>query len=122
MSPTNVESYSAHRDLGLVPLLAAPQDNLLLLAFAGHDTTATAISLALKMLSQHPAVLAKLRAEQQAAVAQHGSAITDAVLRECTYLDATVKELLRHQVGAWGCWQRLCGNVLIYIPNGSGLD
>jgi hypothetical protein len=75
---------------------------LLNLAWAGHDTTATALTSALWLLPQHHAVLARLRAEQQAVVAQHGEAITEAVLKESPYLDAVVKELLRHQVGVGG--------------------
>ncbi len=78
--------------------MAVLQDVAINLAWAGHDTSATALARAVWQLAQQPAVLARLRAEQQAAVAQHGSAITEAVLRECTYLDAVVREVLRLRV------------------------
>ncbi len=77
------------------------QDIALNLAWAGHDTYATAIMRLLWLLPQHPAVQQKLRSEQQDALSQHGEAITEAVLRDCPYLEATVKELLR--VEASGC-------------------
>jgi hypothetical protein len=47
-------------------------------------------------------VLAKLRQEQRQVVAKHGGQLGEAALKECAYLEATVKELLRHEVGC--CW------------------
>jgi cytochrome P450 len=70
---------------------------------ATPPTGTSTISRLLWLLPQHPALLARLRAEQQAAVAQHGTAITEAVLRECTYLDAVVREVLRLYVSGTSC-------------------
>jgi hypothetical protein len=47
------------------------------------------------LLPQHAPVLQKLRSEQQDVLARHGEAVTEAALRDCPYLEATVKELLR---------------------------
>lgn len=45
--------------------LPALQDTSLNLLFAGHDTSASAIMLAVRHLKLQPAVLEKLRREQQ---------------------------------------------------------
>ena len=74
------------------------QDVLLELSFAGHNTSSTTATRLLWLLTQHPAVVARLRAEQQAVVAQHGSAISEAVLKQTPYLDAVVKESMRVHV------------------------
>jgi hypothetical protein len=76
----------------------ALQDLAIVLAWAGHDTSSSALSRALHLLAGSPGVLARLRAEQQEVVAQHGQSITEAVLRQCTYLDAVVREVLRLHV------------------------
>jgi hypothetical protein len=81
-------------------LLPALQDTLVELAYAGHSTGTSSITRLLWLLPQQPAVLARLRAEQQEVVAQHGEAITEAVLRDSPYLDAVVRESLRLHVSA----------------------
>lgn len=78
---------------------------LLELSFAGHQTSSSTTTRLLWLLPQHPAMLARLRDEQQQAVAQHGQAITDAVLKDCPYLDAVVRESMR-----------------AYVSSGSSLD
>ena len=50
--------------------------------FAGHETTGNALTRILLSLPQHPAVLQKLRDEQAALVARHGSQITGADLQQ----------------------------------------
>jgi cytochrome P450 len=57
------------------------RDELMTLLVAGHETTATALSWAIELLSRHPAELARLEAE-----------VDDG---EDAYLDAVIKETLR---------------------------
>jgi cytochrome P450 len=59
------------------------RDELLTLLFAGHETTATALSWCFERLLRHPGVLDRLRAE----IEEEGD--------EGPYLDAVVKETLR---------------------------
>ncbi|MGZ5397717.1 MAG: cytochrome P450, partial [Mycobacterium sp.] len=63
------------------------RDQLLTLLFAGHDTTATALTWALERLTRHPDALA--RAVQAAEASAAGDSEGD------TYLDAIAKETLR---------------------------
>ena len=79
-----------------------PQDLAITLSWAGHDTSSTALCRALWLLPRHPQVLAKLREEQRQVAAKHGRQLDEASLKECPYLEATVKELLRHEVGCRG--------------------
>jgi cytochrome P450 len=73
------------------------RDQVALSLFAGHETTGTTIARMLAYLTadRHPAVLAKLRAEQEAVVAKHGPELTPAACAAMPYADATVKELFR---------------------------
>ena len=64
--------------------------------FAGHDTTATLISWATWLLSQHGEVLESLRAElKQQKIWADGKIPSYDQLLKCTYLDAVLKESLR---------------------------
>jgi len=69
------------------------RDELMTLLVAGHETTATALAWTLERLVRHPAVLARLRAEQE----EGGTA----------YLDATIKETLRLRPVVPGVVRRL---------------
>ena len=51
--------------LKMADFCSVVQDTSLNLLFAGHDTSATAITLAVRHLKLHPHVLSKLRQEQQ---------------------------------------------------------
>ncbi|SRR5581483_9597744 len=57
------------------------RDELMTLLVAGHETTATALSWAIELLSRHPAELAKLEDEVESGDGE--------------YLDAVIKETLR---------------------------
>ncbi|CAB9520999.1 Leukotriene-B(4) omega-hydroxylase 2 [Seminavis robusta] len=65
--------------------------------FAGHDTTATTISWAIWLLSQHPNVLEKLRAElrDRQIFSTPEQRPTYEQLQQCEYLEAILKEVLR---------------------------
>ncbi|KAK9828793.1 hypothetical protein WJX72_002103 [[Myrmecia] bisecta] len=71
------------------------QDLFLNLMFAGHDTSAATLLMLFRDLALHPEVMQKLRAEQAQVREDHGSAITDAALRDMKYADAVIKEALR---------------------------
>lgn len=64
------------------------------LAPAGHDTSSNTLTNALAQLQHHPEVTDKLRQEQQVLVARHGPQITPAVLREMTYADAVIRQVV----------------------------
>ena len=66
-------------------------DNILLLLLAGHDTSATALTQCFSNLQDHPDVMEKLRAEQQAVMRKHGQQYTPAALKDMVYADAVIK-------------------------------
>ena len=72
-------------------------DNIKTFLFAGHDTTASALSWALYLISTHPKVEAKLLLEfaNNGLSAGDNSALTYEVLNQMPYLAAVVKEVLR---------------------------
>eukprot|EP00877_Chromochloris_zofingiensis_P005472 jgi/Chrzof1/14926/Cz09g21020.t1 len=72
-------------------------ENLLLLLFAGHDTSSVTLTQALANIQEHPEVMEKLRSEQQAVVAKHGDKFTAHTLKAMVYAEAVIKETLRHR-------------------------
>ena len=66
----------------------------LLMLFAGHETTTSMLTSLLMALAQHPKVLAKARAEQQAVMAG-SSELTLAQVQQMPYLDQVLKEVER---------------------------
>ncbi|KAL0948881.1 hypothetical protein HGRIS_008998 [Hohenbuehelia grisea] len=70
------------------------QDEILNIMIAGRDTTATTLTYSVYMLSQHPKVLAKLRAEVLEKVGSSRRPTFDD-MREMKYLRAFVNEVLR---------------------------
>ncbi|KAI8462804.1 MAG: cytochrome P450 [Monoraphidium minutum] len=93
---------------GEIALLAAAKDeqgeglseniittSIMLLLFAGHDTTTTAICDLLCLLHSEPRAFARLREEQSEVVAAHGPQITPDALRGMRYAEAAVREGLR---------------------------
>jgi cytochrome P450 len=69
------------------------RDELIALLFAGYDSTATALSLTLGLLADHPSVQADLRSELDT-VLDDGPP-TPAALDDLPLLDAVVRESLR---------------------------
>jgi cytochrome P450 len=69
------------------------RDELVTLFLAGHETTAASLSWAWYLLSQHPAVLAALRAELDGVLG--GRRVTVEDLPKLGYLDKVFKEVLR---------------------------
>lgn len=71
------------------------QDQIVTQLLAGHETTATSLIKILTLLFDNPAVLAALRAEQDAVVAAHGDTLTPAAVAAMPLADATVRETMR---------------------------
>jgi retinoid hydroxylase len=73
--------------------LAELKDQILLLLFAGHETLTSAIASFCLLLAQHPQVMARARQEQQELSRSQPLTLDD--LKQMTYLDAVLKEVLR---------------------------
>lgn len=69
------------------------KDHAILLAFAGHDTTTSMLTSLCLRLAEHPDVLARCRAEQDALGL--GSELTMADLGRMPYLDQVLREVER---------------------------
>ncbi|MCU0698112.1 MAG: cytochrome P450 [Myxococcaceae bacterium] len=75
------------------------RDELMNIFFAGHETTANLLTWTVALLPRHPAVLARLRAEVDAAVGVR--AITADDVPKLSYAAATLREVLRLAPPAW---------------------
>lgn len=76
--------------------LAELKDQILLLLFAGHETLTSAIASFCLLLAQHPQVMAQARAEQQELQKlQRSPSLSLDDLKQMTYLDRVLKEVLR---------------------------
>ncbi len=84
------------------------KDQVLLLLFAGHETQTSSLSSLCLLLAQHPQVIAKLREEQEK-VGFTGSLNMD-LLKEMTYLEQTIKEVLRLVPPVGGGFRRVVQN------------
>ena len=73
--------------------LAELKDQILLLLFAGHETLTSAIASFCLLLAQHPQVMARARDEQQQF--PRSQPLTLDNLKQMTYLDWVLKEVLR---------------------------
>lgn len=92
-TPGVIDTLLSMRDDDGKPLSTSSiVDEVQLLLFAGHDTTVTALTNVMLHLAQHPQVLARARAEQDAAAE---GALTLAALRDMTVLDAVLRESMR---------------------------
>lgn len=69
------------------------KDNVLLMLFAGHETLTSAITSFCLLTAQHPEITARLRQEQQRW--NTDSPLTLEVLREMTYLEQVLTEVMR---------------------------
>lgn len=65
----------------------------LLMLFAGHETTTSMLTLMCMALAQHPDVLARARAEQQALAVEGG--LTLEQLKQMSYLEQVLREVER---------------------------
>ena len=68
-------------------------DEALTMLLAGHETTALALTYALYLLSEHPAALAKARAEVDQELGQSSATLTH--VPRLRYIDAIIRETLR---------------------------
>jgi cytochrome P450 len=75
------------------------RDEMMTFLFAGHETTAIALSWTWYLLSQHPEVEAKLHAELETALGGRAAAIAD--LPRLGYAEQVVKEAMRLYPPAW---------------------
>ena len=75
------------------------RDQVLLLIYAGHDTSTCSIAWALQLLAQHPDVAARLYAEQTQVL--NGRALLMSDLKAMLYLDSVVDEVLRLYPAVW---------------------
>jgi len=73
--------------------LSELKDQILMLLFAGHETVTSAISSLCFLLAKHPEVLARLRTEQ--AQFALNEPLTMEYLKEMTYLEQVIKEVMR---------------------------
>jgi len=86
---------TARDDDGRRVSLDDAKEMVLFTAFAGHETTGTSISQAVRLLDSHRACWRELVEEQRRAVARHGPALTAAAAAEMPYADAVAREALR---------------------------
>jgi len=75
------------------------RDQIMTLFFAGHETTAHAMTWAWYTLSQHPEVTARIQADIDQITG--GDRLTVAHLRELPYLDQVVNEAMRFLPSVW---------------------
>jgi cytochrome P450 len=96
----------AARDRGDILDDAEIRDQLLIFLFAGHDTTALALTFALHLLGRHPAVQQRLREEVGALGDRLPGAVDEARL---PYVAMVLKEAMRLYPPAWGLSRRTAG-------------
>lgn len=68
-------------------------DQILLLLFAGHETLTSAVASFCLLVAQHPEVMHNIRAEQ--AQFESGEPLTLDALKQMTYLDQVLREVMR---------------------------
>jgi len=77
------------------------RDEVMTLLFAGHDTTTSTISFMFYELARHPAIVARLLAEQDALPEPGRPTPAQLVTGELTELEMVVEETLRKYPPAW---------------------
>ena len=83
----------ARDDEGNTLSLQEIKDQVLLLLFAGHETLTSALASMCKLLAQNPEVLAAARVEQRKFASREQ--LTFEQMKDMTYLDCVMKEVLR---------------------------
>lgn len=86
---------TARDDDGRRVTLDEARELVLFLAFAGHETTGTSMSQALRLIDRHRPAWRALVEEQRRVVARHGPELTAAAAADMPYADAVVRETLR---------------------------
>ncbi len=95
------------------------RDQAMTLFFAGHETTAHALSWAWYLLAKHPEICARLQADIDRVTG--GERLTVENLRELPYLDQVIKESLRILPSVWVFMKEPTEDVVIRgckIPKG----
>eukprot|EP00924_Labyrinthula_sp_SR-Ha-C_P001287 augustus_masked-scaffold_7-processed-gene-19.97-mRNA-1 protein AED:1.00 eAED:1.00 QI:0/-1/0/0/-1/1/1/0/436 len=104
---TGRKTSKSTRDRDLLDILLLPDDkgrkltdlqiseNIRTMLFAGHDTTAAALSWSFFLLGKHPDVVKKIEFEFQEKFAGDLSLLTAEKLETCKYLNSVVLEVLR---------------------------
>ncbi len=77
------------------------RDEVMTLLFAGHDTTTSTISFMFYELARHPAVVARLLAEQEALLVGGAPSVSQLVSGELPELEMVIDETLRKYPPAW---------------------
>ncbi|HEY9878320.1 MAG TPA: cytochrome P450 [Leptolyngbyaceae cyanobacterium] len=80
------------------------KDQVLLLLFAGHETLTSAIASFCLLMAQHPDIKIKAKAEQAAFA---GQPLTLETLKQMTYLEQVLKEVLRLIAPVGGGFRRV---------------
>jgi cytochrome P450 len=98
-------------------------DNSLVLILAGSETTASTLTTAILLLGLHPDIFQKMKVEQHAVAAKDAGELSLRQLdKECPYLDAVIKEVMRIKPIAGGGAMRSVKETLVVdgfqIPKG----
>jgi cytochrome P450 len=98
-------------------------DNSILLIFAGSETTASTLTTGILLLGLHHDIFQKMKEEQNSLAAKdQGLLSLRQINKECPYLDAVIKEIMRIKPIAGGSQPRSVGETIILescqIPKG----
>jgi cytochrome P450 len=98
---THVDALAAGHDA--LPSRERLREQIITFLVTGHETVAATLALGLQSLAFHPRVQDALREECDAAFSAHGAegCQTADVVSNLPYLDAVVREMLRHFPAAW---------------------
>ncbi len=90
---------------------------------AGHDTSSSALTSMLDLVTRHPAALSRLAAEQSAVLAAHGPALTPAAAAAMPYAMAVIREALRMRPIVSGVLRKATRDIVLpggpVIPSGA---
>ncbi len=83
------------------------RDEVMTLLLAGHETTANALAFTFLLLSQHPDVVAQIRAETAASIGSRAPTAAD--VPKLSYVRQVAEESLRLYPPAWAVGRRAIG-------------